>query len=218
MLVGVILAGVDQVIRLDGQIGTVIDTTLLIARAILAVLYSRVIHRLRREDPTGTSQPETVQIDEAVTALITETITAAFHDLSQHLDERLTMRESKQADALAHLRQEIATMQAEAASHERDTSELKRTKPVLKARSSIEMQSKTLNVTPQREIDDIIWPLLNRGMTVRAIAEKANTSTATVGRSRKRWESATRDLGVSHGLRHETTPETVAGQASQATA
>jgi hypothetical protein len=44
MLVGVILAGVDQVVRLDSHVGTVIDTTLLIARAILAVLYSRVIH------------------------------------------------------------------------------------------------------------------------------------------------------------------------------
>ena len=28
----------------DGQVGAVIDTTLLIARAVTAVLYSRVIH------------------------------------------------------------------------------------------------------------------------------------------------------------------------------
>ena len=49
MLVGVIMAGVDQVVQLDGQIATVVDTILLIARAILAVLYSRVIHSLRKE-------------------------------------------------------------------------------------------------------------------------------------------------------------------------
>jgi hypothetical protein len=102
MLVGVILAGVDQVVRLDSQVGTGIDTMLLIARAILAVLYSRVIHSLRSEDPIGVSQPETVQIDEAVTTLITETITATFQNLSQHLDEHLTMLDIKQADALAH--------------------------------------------------------------------------------------------------------------------
>ncbi len=44
MLVGVIMAGVDQVVKLDGTVATVIDTMLLIARAVLAVLYGRVIH------------------------------------------------------------------------------------------------------------------------------------------------------------------------------
>jgi hypothetical protein len=215
MLVGVILAGVDQVVRFDSHIGTGIDTMLLIARAILAVLYSRVIHRLRNEDPIGTSQPETVQIDEAVTALITETITAAFQDLSQHLNERLTMLESKQTDALAHLRQETLALLTQAALYERDTSELKHTQAVPKDRPFVEVQTQALSRTPQREIDDIIWPLLNRGMSVRAIAEKANTSTATVGRSRKRWE-ATRDLVASQPTRHETTPEMTTGQTLQA--
>jgi hypothetical protein len=34
MLIGVIMAGIDQIVKLDGQIGTVIDTLLLIARAV----------------------------------------------------------------------------------------------------------------------------------------------------------------------------------------
>lgn len=50
MLAGVIIAGIDQVVKLDEQISTVIDTSLLIARAIMAVLYSRVIHALKEED------------------------------------------------------------------------------------------------------------------------------------------------------------------------
>jgi hypothetical protein len=133
------------VVRLDSQVGTGIDTMLLIARAILAVLYSRVIHSLRSEDPIGVSQPETVQIDEAVTTLITETITATFQNLSQHLDERLTMLDIKQADALAHLRQEALALLADAVFHERDIGELKRTKPVPKARPSIESWSDMCN-------------------------------------------------------------------------
>ncbi|HEU5375822.1 MAG TPA: hypothetical protein VFV38_10315, partial [Ktedonobacteraceae bacterium] len=50
MLIGVIMAGVDQIIKLDGQVNAVIDTILLIARAVMAVLYSRIIHSLRKDD------------------------------------------------------------------------------------------------------------------------------------------------------------------------
>ncbi len=38
MLIGVIMAGVDQIVKRDGQVGTVIDTILLIARAVMAIL------------------------------------------------------------------------------------------------------------------------------------------------------------------------------------
>lgn len=50
MLVGVIMAGVDQIIKIEGQVSTIIDTILLIARAVMAVLYSRVIHSLKKDD------------------------------------------------------------------------------------------------------------------------------------------------------------------------
>jgi transposase len=66
----------------------------------------------------------------------------------------------------------------------------------------------------EREIDKRIWPLLNSGMTVRAIAERVNTSTATVGRSRKRWE-ARNDLAASQQPNDETTPETTEGQVQE---
>lgn len=84
-------------------------------------------------------------------------------------------------------------------------------------RSITEAASRKAGYKGEREIDKIIWPLLNRGMTVRAIAEQANTSTATVGRSRKRWENATRDLVVSLPMRQETPPEMTTGQAQQTT-
>ena len=44
------MAGVDQIVRLDGQVGTVIDTILLIARTVMAALYSRVIHGLKKDN------------------------------------------------------------------------------------------------------------------------------------------------------------------------
>ncbi len=47
-----------------------------------------------------------------------------------------------------------------------------------------------------KEIDQVIWLLLHTGMTIRAIATQAHTSTATVGRSRQRWIAAN-DLAAS---------------------
>lgn len=38
------MASVDQIVKLDGQVGTVIDTILLIVCAVITVLYSQVIH------------------------------------------------------------------------------------------------------------------------------------------------------------------------------
>src|SRR5258708_9732770 len=59
------------------------------------------------------------------------------------------------------------------------------------------------NVTAEREIDKVIWPLLDTGLSVRAIAAQANTSTATIGRSRQRWNSTSSHVSV-------TNPETSA--------
>jgi hypothetical protein len=64
MLVGVIMAGVDQIVKLDGQVGTVIDTILLIARAVMAALYSRVIHSLKKDE---SETPSDVPLEELVT-------------------------------------------------------------------------------------------------------------------------------------------------------
>ena len=210
MLIGVIMAGVDQIVKLDGQVGMVIDTILLIARAVMAVLYSRVIHGLRDDE----NELEPTYSDEEIRALITEATTGILSDaiiamhqgivtqleasLSQRLDERLTMLDMKQADALARFKVEqtnainettetiMATVEMvlrkRAARETRDTSV-----PSSKVRSIADAPS---HRTAERDIDKIIWPLLNSGLTVRAIAERAGISTATVGRSLKRWDAA----------------------------
>ncbi|MBO0791340.1 MAG: hypothetical protein J2P36_10370, partial [Ktedonobacteraceae bacterium] len=74
MLVGVIMAGVDQIVTLDGQVGAIVDTILVIARAVLAVLYSRVIHSLRKDepDPTGREDIEML-VRETVDSELAET-------------------------------------------------------------------------------------------------------------------------------------------------
>src|SRR4051812_46678039 len=51
MIAGVILASLSGAMKQIPEIAGAIDTTLLIARAILAVLYSRVIHGLKSESP-----------------------------------------------------------------------------------------------------------------------------------------------------------------------
>ena len=233
MLIGVIMAGVNQIVKLDDQVGTVVDTTLLIARAIMAVLYSRVIHSLRN-DAVDQYRYEKEEIDDS----IAETIQAAMASmqqaivsqlegtLSQSLDERLSGLDTKQAEAFARLKAEQVTSISETNEMIMATLETALQKYVRKTRhiapSNVPSITEAISRKPgnkgEHAIDKIIWPLLNSGMTVRAIAKRANTSTATVGRSRKRWESATSDLAASQPTRHETTPETTTGQVSQATA
>jgi hypothetical protein len=211
MLVGVIMAGVDQIIKLDGQVGTVIDTILLIARAVMAVLYSRVIHSLKKDDEP--ELPSEEDIDELVTEKVNAALAAALtanlanlrqeivsqlnSSLSQYLSERLTELDMKQAAAMAHLRDEQATLIHETVASAVETAIRKRAAvstapaPPSKVRSITEAASrKRAAAGGKQEIDKVIWPLLNTGMSVRAIAAQANTSTATVGRSRKRWDVA----------------------------
>lgn len=85
MLVGVIMAGVNEIVQLNSQISAVIDTILLIARAVLAVLYSRVIHSLKSDNESEPSSEENIE------AMVTHLESA----LLQRLDEHLTEREIK---------------------------------------------------------------------------------------------------------------------------
>lgn len=209
MLIGVVMAGVDQIAKLDGQIGTVIDTILLIARAVMAVLYSRVIHSLKKDDepePLSEAEIEELLAEKVETALAgtleqirQEIVSQLYESLSQYLNERLAGLDMKQAVAMAHLKEEQETLIAETVTGTVETAMRKRATvpPALspKVRSITEAASrKRAAAGGAQEIDKVVWPLLNSGMTVRAIAAKAETSAATVGRSRQRWRKANRGV------------------------
>ncbi len=170
MLTGVIMVGVNQVTTLNSHVAVVIDTILLIARAVMAVLYSRVIHALRTDDPAHAVPTVTLE------ATIFETINSVLADnlallpqhleasLSQCLEERLMALDLKQADALAHLKQEQARAITETVMNMMETvAETSASKPVAPRRQT----------TGTQEIDAIIWPLLSTGLSVRAIAAQA---------------------------------------------
>lgn len=105
-------------------------------------------------------------------------------NLSQEIDERLTALDAKQAEVIARFKAE----QTPAISETREAIDIP---PSSNVRSIIEAASRKqqMDGKGEREIDKRIWPLLNSGMTVRAIAERANTSAATV---RKRNEGSGR--------------------------
>ncbi len=208
MLVGVVMAGMDQIVKLDGQIGTVIDTILLIARAVLAVLYSRVIHSLKKDDepePTGEEDSEELVTEKvnaafagALASLQQEIVSQLEVTLSQRIDQCFTALDLQQAETVARLRDEQATMIPETVTSMVEKA-LRERAAVPPSISSPKVRSITEAASRKRaapgggqEIDKVIWPLLNTGMSVRQIAAKANTSTATVGRSRKRWTEAQR--------------------------
>jgi F0F1-type ATP synthase assembly protein I len=223
MLIGVIMAGVYQIIKLDSQVGTVVDTILLIARAVMAVLYSRVIHSLKKDDEP--EPPSEEQIDEiiadkvnvalqgALTNLRQEIVSQLQATLSQSLDERLTKLDVKQAEAMARFKEEQTTVIRETNETIMATLETALRKRAVVSRADHEtrkfpmtgISSKVRSIseapsakTAERDIDKVIWPLLNSGLTVRTIAKQANTSTATVGRSRQRWEATSKCVSASH--------------------
>lgn len=211
MLAGVIMAGVDQVVTLETHVSTIIDTILLIARAVLAVLYSRVIHSLKKDDELG--PPSDEEIDELVETKVhaalagkleqmrQEIVSQLTATLSQRIDTCFAALELKQAETVAHLREEQTTMitetvtsMVETAEHERAAIPQAVSSP--KVRSISEAASRKRAAGGGQEIDKIIWPLLTTGMSVRQIATKAKTSTATVGRSRKRWEKVNNNVSA----------------------
>lgn len=229
MLAGVIMAGVDQIVKMDGQIEIVIDTILLITRAVLAVLYSRVIHSLKKDDEQ--ELPSEEEIGELVETKVhvalagtleqmrQEIVSQLTATLSQRIDTCFAALELKQAETVARLREEQTTMITETVTNMVETA-LRERSFIPQAISSPKVRSiaeaasrKRAEVGGMQEIDKVIWPLLATGMSVRQIAAQANTSTATVGRSRKRWDAAHKHVSMSrtetHGEpTHETDAET----------
>ena len=216
MLIGVIMAGVNQIVKLDNQVGTVTDTILLIARAVMAVLYSRVIRSLRNDETDLYATYEKEEMDEIIAETVKQALLVSLADmqqkivshleasLSQNLDERLTALDANQAEAFVRFKAEQTTALSETNEAIMANLETAVRRYLRETRVSTPAPSNVRSITEvtsrkqhtgskgEREIDKIIWPLLNSGMTVRAIADKAETSTATVGRSRKRWDNAGR--------------------------
>ena len=172
MLIGVIMAGVDQIVTLDSHAATVIDTILLIARAVMAVLYSRVIYSLRDEEVAQPIQPD------ALEAMRTDIVNQLTATLSHQLEERIT----KQTETLTQL---VDTTLAKHVSVEREPPNQHRPS---KVRSITEAASRKQARNGDYEIDKVIWPLFDMRLSVRTIASQTKISAGRVGRSRKRWK------------------------------
>jgi hypothetical protein len=204
LLVGVIMAGVDQVVHLDSQIATIVDTILLIARAIMAILYSRVIHSLRKDEPEPlieTADLETL-IAEIVNAVIAETLITVRQEITTQVEQILSQRTEEHVvpETMPTVTPETVMAMIEAAFQKRkrlsSTVQTKQTQHITSIAEAAATRRQSSKVPVGKKIDQIIWPLLHTGMTIRAIAIQAHTSTATVGRSRQRWIAA-QDLAVS---------------------
>lgn len=166
MLAGVIMAGVDQVVTLEGHVATVIDTILLIARAVMAVLYSRVIHSLR-----GVETEQPIQPDE---------LEAMRTDMVNQLEERLT----KQTETLTQM------IEMALATHPPAERQPRPVDGSPKVRSITEAASRKRARGGNHEVDTVTWPLFDTGKSVRTIASQTKISAGRVGRSRKRWKAA----------------------------
>lgn len=111
MIAGVILASLSGLMSQIPQVAGAIDTTLLIARAVLAVLYSRVIHSLKGDDgpqPLNAPHPQPdfqTLIDQALDQWkhdqaqeIANLVEQIDGSLQAKLDQALTHIQAVQAD------------------------------------------------------------------------------------------------------------------------
>ncbi|HET8910634.1 MAG TPA: hypothetical protein VFN23_04170 [Ktedonobacteraceae bacterium] len=107
MIAGVVVVVLEQIITFDPGVKLGIDSTLLIARSILAVLYSHVIHALKAEDRELTSVPGT-GFDLAISWTL-----AALAAQNQQLMSDLAASKASSASQFAQFTQEVARLKAE---------------------------------------------------------------------------------------------------------
>jgi hypothetical protein len=161
----------------------------------LAVLYSRVIHSLRQDEAepqSETADLETV-VTEIVNVVIAETLITVRQDITAHVEQTLSQRMEEQVvpETTPTVTSEtVMAMIEDALSKRKRLTSTAQTKRMQNVPSLAEVIATRHPMSAGKEIDQIIWPLLHTGMTVRAIATQAHTSTATVGRSRQRWIAA----------------------------
>ncbi len=255
MLAGVIIAGIDQVVKLDGQISTIVDTILLIGRAIMSVLYSRVIHALKEDafeaDEEAAQEfmaeamsaltrqikadqvEQTIMLREWIATTVNEVVSdikteqfELLRDLSQQ-QEKLFNLLDVQTQAELRAKEPLTSTLVEAVTAVLETSLTRHAVPLVASEicegdscetknnsqggvsenstvsletgvSQKQMSHETDCAEPgiskivMNEIDKAVWPLLDAGKTVRAIAAESSIKNATVGRSRLRWSEARR--------------------------
>jgi hypothetical protein len=155
MLAGVILAGVDQIVKLDGQLGTVIDTLLLIARAVLAVLYSRVIHSLKKNDEP--EPPSKEEIETLITEIVENVLSQRLAEFSARQEETLRRLSQETTETVTSLVETVLQQRGGVSERAHETKGISSAN----VRSITEATSRKRN--GEREVDKTVWPLLDAG-------------------------------------------------------
>jgi hypothetical protein len=198
MIAGVVVVSLEQLFRIPGQVQTGIDTVLLIARAVLAVFYGRVIHDLKSdtEDLPTTAQPVPAPLPsldmEALTQAITQQVEAASE---ARFEARLRQIEAaSEARFTSLLRQQITVSEAPV------TPQLTAPKRPREARKPL--QETGLHVLPLRqpgaalsEKRAAVYRLVERDARLSSytIAEQTGIPVSTVQRYLKDWKAAQRE-------------------------
>lgn len=85
MVLNVVLSVLQGVAKLDPQVVSIVEGCLLVARAVLAVLYASVVHSLREDDQTEQAMQPGVQASE-----IEQQIGGAIADLQAKFEQQLS--------------------------------------------------------------------------------------------------------------------------------
>jgi uncharacterized membrane protein len=99
MILNVVLSILQGVAHLDEHFVAVIEGTLLVARAVMAVLYAAVIHSLREEEPSEPTAPAVPALD------VHQQIAHAVADLQTTFEQRLAEIAAEQSRMLASIQQ-----------------------------------------------------------------------------------------------------------------
>ncbi len=120
MILNVALASIKHILpMIPGGVFVGIETVLLIARAVVAVLFGHAIHALREEYGESTiTVKEANELQQAIDALASE-LTRVQQDCQQHIEQRVNLLNARQLTTLAAARQELETTIASSLTPER---------------------------------------------------------------------------------------------------
>lgn len=163
MVLNVVLSILQGVAHLDPSFVSVVEGTLLVARAVMAVLYAAVIHSLREDDQAEQTPPPVPAVD------VQQIVTQAITELQTRFDQRLGEITAEQQRMLASVQQQLATMPDQAPAvdtqaiagfvltslESRFTSEMKRLQSEMKQQVTISLEREAQqyrSISPQTEM------------------------------------------------------------------
>ena len=184
MILNVALASIKHTLpMIPGEVFVGIETLLLIARAVVAVLFGHAIYALREEYGESTvTVHEANELQQAIDALASE-LTRIQQDCQQHIEQQANLLVARQETALTAVKQEVQTTIASLTPERLIMSLTGHIETLLQERINVSLaemrQISTPKVSPETSNIRILTPEKVSRRTVRPESETVGDGTNT---------------------------------------